>query len=54
MDVFYLSINDILEYNPSYVQTDFTYNLGLTIKFKNIPFMYFIKFCPNLRLKMIQ
>ena len=30
-DVLYLQINDILEYNLPYVQSDFTYNLGPTI-----------------------
>ena len=31
MDVSYLKINDVLEYNLPYVQSDFTCNPGATI-----------------------
>ena len=32
VDVLYLKINDVLEYNLPFVQSDFTCNLGLTHK----------------------
>ena len=32
VDFSYLQINDILEYNPPYVQSDFTFNSGLTLQ----------------------
>ena len=38
MDVSYLKINDILEYNLPYMQSDFTCNPGPTIK--SIPVVY--------------
>ena len=32
VDVLYLKINDVLEYNPPYVQSDFMCNPGCTFR----------------------
>ena len=47
VDVSYLLINDILEYNPPYIQSDFTCNPGptsffimQTVSFLQVSFIY--------------
>ena len=42
MDVSYLSINDVLEYNPPYLKSDFTCNLG--------PMLFYVLFEQPIRI----
>ena len=42
VDVSYLSINDVLEYNPPYLKSDFTCNLG--------PMLFYVLFEQPIRI----